>query len=141
MRMNRRVIAGAVGLAVLAGFGLGIAAPALKDAVTDRVVTHKFSERLTQEGVSDADLTKWAADGFETDTGKLARVATGGQPLGRWKEGLMFDGMAPMPWMKSAVNWYPKTETVQPDEMRVTFMGTSPLPRPGQMGTSIYVEL
>jgi ribonuclease BN (tRNA processing enzyme) len=46
-----------------------------------------------------------------------------------------------MPWLKSAPNWFPKTEEVQPDEIRVTFMGSSPLPRPGQMGTSIYIEL
>ena len=61
--------------------------------------------------------------------------------MGRWKEGLTFDGVAPMPWLKSAANWFPKTEEVQPDEIRVTFMGSSPLPRPGQMGTSVYVEL
>ena len=53
----------------------------------------------------------------------------------------MFDGIAPMPWLKSAANWFPGTEVVQPDEIRVTFMGSSPLPRPGQMGTSLYVEL
>ena len=46
-----------------------------------------------------------------------------------------------MPWLKSSANWFPKTEEVQPDEIRVTFMGSSPLPRPGQMGTSVYVEL
>ena len=33
-----------------------------------------------------------------------------------------FDGVAPMPWLKSAANWFPKTEEVQPDEIRVTFM-------------------
>jgi ribonuclease Z len=53
----------------------------------------------------------------------------------------MFDGMEPMPWLKSAANWFPGTEEVQPDEIRATFMGSSPLPRPGQMGTSLYVEL
>ena len=71
----------------------------------------------------------------------LKAVATGGSPMGRWKEGLTFDGVAPMPWLKSAANWFPKTEEVQPEEIRVTFMGSSPLPRPGQMGTSVYVEL
>ncbi|MBR1241314.1 hypothetical protein JQ634_07345, partial [Bradyrhizobium sp. AUGA SZCCT0240] len=44
------------------------------------------------------------------------------------------DGIAPMPWLKSAANWTPGTEEVQPEEIRVTFMGSSPLPRPGQMG-------
>ena len=78
---------------------------------------------------------------YETDPSVLGGIATGGSPLGRWKEGLTFDGVAPMPWLKSAANWFPKTEEVQPDEIRVTFMGSSPLPRPGQMGTSVYVEL
>ena len=63
------------------------------------------------------------------------------QPKGRWKDGLTFDGLEPMPWLRTSVNWYPGTETVQPGEMRVTFMGTSPLTRPGQMGTSVYIEL
>ena len=46
-----------------------------------------------------------------------------------------------MPWLESVANWLPKTEKVQPNEMCVTFMGTSPVIRPGQMNTSIYVEL
>src|SRR5262245_37745108 len=79
--------------------------------------------------------------GFQSDPKVLQNIAKGGQPLGRWKEGLMFDGIAPMPWLKSASNWFPGTEEVQPSEIRVTFMGSSPLPRPGQMGTSVYVEL
>ena len=79
--------------------------------------------------------------GFQADPKVLKEVATAGQPLGRWKEGLMFDGISPMPWLKSAANWTPGTEEVQPQEIRVTFMGSSPLPRPGQMGTSVYVEL
>ena len=137
----RKKVAVAAAAVVSAAMGLWFAAPPLKARVTEAVVTHKFAERLKEDGVTDADLAKWAADGFESDPTKLAAIATGGQPLGRWKEGLMFDDIAPMPWLKSAVNWYPKTETVQPNEMRVTFMGTSPMLRPGQMGTSIYVEL
>jgi ribonuclease Z len=69
------------------------------------------------------------------------RVLNGGVPGDRWKEGLLFEGIRPMPWMSSAANWFPGTEEVQPNEMRVTFMGTSPMIRPGQMNTSIYVEL
>ncbi len=65
----------------------------------------------------------------------------GGVPGDRWKEGLLFEGIRPSPWMNSAANWFPGTEEVQPNEMRVTFMGTSPMIRPGQMNTSIYVEL
>jgi ribonuclease Z len=65
----------------------------------------------------------------------------GGVPAGRWKEGLLFEGISPQPWLKSAANWFPGTEEVQPNEMRITFMGTAPMIRPGQMNTSIYVEL
>ena len=68
-------------------------------------------------------------------------VLMGGVPGDRWKEGLLFEGVRPMPWITSAANWFPGTEVVQPNEMRVTFMGTSPMIRPGQMNTSIYVEL
>ncbi len=57
------------------------------------------------------------------------------------KEGLLYEGVRPMPWLKSAANWFPGTEEVQPNEMRITFMGTAPNIRPGQMNTSIYVEL
>ena len=78
---------------------------------------------------------------FEMDPTVLGQIASAGKPLGRWQEGLTFQGIEPMPWLKSAVNWFPRAETVQPEEIRVTFMGTSPLIRPGQMGTSIFIEL
>ena len=71
----------------------------------------------------------------------IGAALSGGVPGGRWKEGLLFEGVKPMPWLKSAANWFPGTEEVQPEEMRVTFMGTSPSIRPGQMNTSIFVEL
>ena len=71
----------------------------------------------------------------------IQAALSGGVPGGRWKEGLLFEGVKPMPWLKSAANWFPGTEEVQPEEMRVTFMGTSPSIRPGQMNTSIFVEL
>ena len=65
----------------------------------------------------------------------------GGVPAGRWKEGLLFEGIRPQPWLKSAANWFPRTEDVQPNEMRIIFMGTAPFIRPGQMNTSIFVQL
>ena len=65
----------------------------------------------------------------------------GGVPMGRWKEGLLYEGVAPQPWLKSAANWFPRTEDVQPNEMRIIFMGTAPFIRPGQMNTSILVQL
>jgi hypothetical protein len=76
----------------------------------------------------------------------VIRVLMGGvkNPTGEeelWKEGLLFEGVEPMPWLQSAANWFPRTEKVQPNEMRITFMGTAPVIRPGQMNTSIFVEL
>ena len=71
----------------------------------------------------------------------MQAALSGGVPSGRWKEGLMFEGIRPQPWLQSAANWFPGTEDVQPEEMRITFMGTAPLIRPGQMNTSIFVEL
>ncbi|MDH3901754.1 MAG: hypothetical protein OES90_00880 [Xanthomonadales bacterium] len=36
----------------------------------------------------------------------------GGVSGDRWKEGLLYEGINPMPWMKSASNWFPRTEDV-----------------------------
>ena len=79
-----------------------------------------------QEPSSEADITA---------------ALSGGVPMGRWKEGLMFEGISPQPWLKSVANWFPNTEEVQPNEMRIHFMGTAPMIRPGQMNTSIFVML
>jgi hypothetical protein len=68
---------------------------------------------------------------------------TGGVPSGRWKEGLLFEGIEPMPWLKSAANWFPNTEQVQPNEMRIHFM-ESCTPNLGQGamdGTSFLLGL
>ena len=54
----------------------------------------------------------------------------GGVPGDKWKEGLLFEGIRPMPWLASAANWFPRTEDVQPNEMRIIFMGTAPFIRP-----------
>ena len=71
----------------------------------------------------------------------VEKALTGGVPMGRWNEGLLFDGISPQPWLKSAANWFPNTEEIQPEEMRIIFMGTAPSIRPGQMNTSIFVQL
>ena len=90
-------------------------------------------------------LTAFAAEDLKSrkpsGNKDIAKVLQGGVPMGRWKEGLLFEGIKPMPWLKSAANWFPGTEEVQPNEMRITFMGSAPMIRPGQMNTSIYVEL
>ena len=72
---------------------------------------------------------------------EIEAALTGGVPMGRWKEGLLFEGIAPTPGLLSAANWFPKTEQLGPDEMRIIFMGTSPSIRPGQMNTSVFVQL
>ena len=61
-------------------------------------------------------------------------LLSAGVANGRWKEGLMFDGIAPGEDMFSAMQFYPGTETVLEDEMRVTFMGSSPAIREDQSG-------
>jgi ribonuclease Z len=104
--------------------------------LTPEVAVAQQSPEINQE-----TLKKLEAGGFETDPKVFKDIATGGQPKGRWKEGLTFDGIEPMPWLASAANWFPGKEKVQKEEIRVTFMGSSPIPRPGQMGTSVYVEL
>ena len=71
----------------------------------------------------------------------IEKVLTGGVPLGRWKEGQLFEGINPTPGLASAAQWFPRTEEIGPDEMRIIFMGTSPMIRPGQMNTSIFVQL
>ncbi len=38
---------------------------------------------------------------------EIQRALTGGVPLGRWKEGLLFEGIAPTPGLKSSANWFP----------------------------------
>jgi len=71
----------------------------------------------------------------------IEKVLTGGVPLGRWKEGQLFEGINPTPGLASAAQWFPRSEEIGPDEMRIIFMGTSPMIRPGQMNTSIFVQL
>ena len=51
----------------------------------------------------------------------IKEALSGGVPMDRWKEGLLFEGVRPMPWLKSAANWFPGTEDVQPNEMLVTY--------------------
>ncbi|MEM9727090.1 MAG: guanitoxin biosynthesis MBL fold metallo-hydrolase GntH [Myxococcota bacterium] len=72
---------------------------------------------------------------------EIRAALTGGVAGGRWKEGLLFEGLRPHPWLRSAANWFPQTEDVQPNEMRIIFMGTAASVRPGQMNTSILVQL
>ena len=93
-------------------------------------------------GLSVSNLQAQAPEVQQTSSeADMQAALSGGVPGGRWKEGLMFEGIRPQPWLKSAANWFPRTEDVQPDEMRIIFMGTAPFIRPGQMNTSIFVQL
>ena len=53
---------------------------------------------------------------------EIEKALSGGVPLGRWNEGLLFEGIEPQPWLKSAANWFPNTEEIQPEEMRIIFL-------------------
>lgn len=68
--------------------------------------------------------------------------AEAGDPIaGGYKEGLMFEGIFPDPGQFSTQQYYPGTETLADNEMRITFMGSCPCVREDQSGMSIYVEL
>lgn len=43
----------------------------------------------------------------------IQSALSGGVPGKRWKEGLLFEGVKPMPWLQSAANWFPGTEDIQ----------------------------
>lgn len=48
----------------------------------------------------------------------------------------------PTPSVKNRNNYFPQSEPLGPDEMRIIFMGSQPWPpRPSQAGTCIMVEL
>ena len=121
------------------GMSVGLAVGAIatfvlvrRDVLPEPGSVRQSAQEKAEQVVSGVELLKkLSAEGYEANPLVLKQIATGGQPLGRWKEGLTFDGVEPMPWLKSAANWFPKTEEVQPDEIRVTFMGKSHLPRPG----------
>jgi hypothetical protein len=52
------------------------------------------------------------------------------------------DYFKPTPSVKSRNNYYPNAEKLGPDEMRISFMGSTPFPpRRDQAGTCIMVEL
>ena len=53
----------------------------------------------------------------------IRAALSGGVSGGRWTEGLMFEGIEPQPWLRSASNWFPNTEEIQPEESRPTSSG------------------
>jgi ribonuclease BN (tRNA processing enzyme) len=68
--------------------------------------------------------------------------ATAGNPDGKWKEGeTMTPHVFPASHFKATMLYYPGTEELQEDEVRVTFMGSTYYPSQSQSGMSIFVEL
>lgn len=53
----------------------------------------------------------------------------------------MFEGISPSPKQFSTQQYYPGTETLEDNEMRISFMGSCPCVREDQSGMSVYVEL
>lgn len=68
--------------------------------------------------------------------------STAGNPEGRWIEGeTMVPHVAPAGHFKATMLYYPGSEELQDDEIRVTFMGSTYYPNQSQSGMSIFVEL
>ncbi len=104
---------------------MSIAAPSLAaDAAAEQQAMQEYLETLTP-----------------SQREQVLGLLQGGVADGRWKEGLMFDGIAPGADFFSSMQYYPGTEELLPDEMRITFMGSSPAIREDQSGMSIFVEL
>lgn len=68
--------------------------------------------------------------------------ATAGLPGDRWIEGETFaPHVQPARHFTATMLYYPGTEELQADEVRVTFMGSTYYPSQSQSGMSIFVEL
>jgi len=89
----------------------------------------------------DPEMVKFLNELTPSQKEQVLGLFQSGVSNGRWKEGLMMDGIQPGEDMFSAMQYYPGTEEVLEDEMRITFMGSSPAIREDQSGMSIYVEL
>ena len=67
---------------------------------------------------------------------------TAGIPGDRWIEGeTILPYVAPASHFNSTMLYYPGTEKLQADEVRVIFMGSTPYPSQSQSGMSILVQL
>ena len=67
---------------------------------------------------------------------------TAGLPGDKWIEGeTMHPHVTPSKNFHATMLYYPKTEELQSDEVRVTFMGSTYYPNKSQSGMSIFVEL
>jgi len=68
--------------------------------------------------------------------------STAGIPGDKWTEGeTMVPHVAPAGHFNATMLYYPGTEELQPDEVRVIFMGSTYYPNQSQSGMSIFIEL
>src|SRR5262245_31770493 len=102
--MMRKVLRIALLLCVGLIIGAGVTFMLVKrDVIPQRGELAQELDKRVADVASGVDLLKKLSDeGYEANPLVLKQLATGGQPVGRWKEGLMFDGVEPMPWLKSA---------------------------------------
>jgi ribonuclease Z len=82
----------------------------------------------------------------EQDSSEIAKAkeffGKAGIPGDKWVEGETMDPhVRAAKHFKSAMLYYPGTEELQPDEVRVTFMGSTYYPNQSQSGMSIFVQL
>src|SRR5262245_52917954 len=105
---RRRALPVAITLILVFGGGLAVGgiltlAMAERDALPERGEVRQRVEERVKEVVADVELLrKLDQEGYEANPLTLRKIQTGGQPDGRWNEGLTFEGVAPMPWLKSA---------------------------------------
>jgi len=68
--------------------------------------------------------------------------STAGIPGDKWTEGeTLYPHVVPGKHFNATMLYYPGTETLQPDEVRIIFMGSTYYPNKSQSGMSILVEL
>jgi ribonuclease Z len=100
--------------------------------------------KLLSYAVLAASLLAGAQAHAQQSQAEIAKefLSTAGNPNGRWIEGeTMEPHVAPGAHFERSMLYYPGTEELQDDEIRVSFMGSSYFPSKSQSGMSIFVEL
>ena len=94
-------------------------------------------------GVADAPRLQAQENAQDPELAKAMEFfSTAGIPGDKWIEGeTMVPYVAPASHFKANMLYYPGTEELQEDEVRVTFMGSTYYPNQSQSGMSVFVEL
>ena len=94
-------------------------------------------------GVADAPRLQAQETAQDPELAKAMEFfSTAGIPGDKWIEGeTMVPHVAPASHFKANMLYYPGTEELQEDEVRVTFMGSTYYPNQSQSGMSVFVEL